>query len=429
MEPLRILMVAPQPFFRPRGTPLSILHRVRALNRLGHRVDLLTYPFGSDPALPGLTIRRSARLPLIRDVSIGPSFAKLFLDVPLFAAARRAVRAGDYDLLHTHEEAGILGGFLSQRHGIPHVYDMHSSLPQQFETFGRFAWRPVVAGFERLERFALAHSAGVITVYPRLEDAVRSRGYGGPLVLLENTLELERGPSRPEAVEALQRRLGLTGRHPVVYTGTLEAYQGMDLLVEAGRLLGQRLPAVKVVSVGGTQEQIDRLRRQAERLGAAELFAFVPAVPPGEVFLYHELAEALVTCRTRGTNTPLKLYQYLRSGKPIIATDIPAHTQVLDQEVAELVAPTPEGLALGIERVLSRPDRGREMARRARARHEEHYGETRHLEALRHFLEAVLEAVLGGPAGKGERASRTPAAKSRAASGGEPKRRPAGGAG
>lgn len=385
----RILMVSPQPFFRPRGTPLSILHRIRALNRLGHRVDLLTYPFGSDYALPGLTIRRSARLPLIRDVSIGPSLAKLFLDIPLFADARRAVRAGDYDLLHTHEEAGVLGAYLSRRYGIPHVYDMHSSLPQQFENFGRFAWRPVVAGFERLERFALTHSAGVITVYPWLEDAVRSRGYGGPLVLLENTLELEQGPGRPEAVEGLRRRLGLTGRRPVVYTGTLEAYQGMDLLVEAGGLLGQRLPTVKVVSVGGTQEQIDRLRRQAERLGAAELFAFVPAVPPEDVFLYLELAEALVTCRTRGTNTPLKLYQYLRSGKPIIATDIPAHTQVLDREIAELVAPTPEGIAQGIESVLSYPDRGREMARRARARHEERYGETRHIEALRRFLEAV----------------------------------------
>lgn len=398
---LRILMVAPQPFFRPRGTPLSVLHRIRGLHRLGHRVDLLTYPFGEDPGLPGLRIRRCARPPWIRDVSIGPSFAKLLLDLPLFVEARRHVRSGDYDLLHTHEEAGILGGLLSKRHGIPHIYDMHSSLPQQFENFGRFDWRPVVAAFERLERFALAHAAGVITVYPRLRDLVRSRGFGGPLAVLENTLDLEPTPPEPGALEATRRRLGLGGRRPVVYTGTLEPYQGMDLLVQAGRLLGERIPAVKLVSVGGTQQQVDRLRRQAERMDVAELFVFVPTVPPEEVFLYHELAEALVTCRTRGANTPLKLYQYLRSGKPIIATEIPAHTQVLDGDVAELVPPTAEGIALGIERVLANPEHGRELAARARARHRERYGEDRHIATLRRFLEAVLGRTPGTGQGVG----------------------------
>ena len=39
-------MIAPQPFFRARGTPFSVLHRIRALVLLGHSVDLVTYPFG-----------------------------------------------------------------------------------------------------------------------------------------------------------------------------------------------------------------------------------------------------------------------------------------------------------------------------------------------------------------------------------------------
>ncbi|MEJ2239041.1 MAG: hypothetical protein P8X82_12145, partial [Gemmatimonadales bacterium] len=60
---MHILMVAPQPFFRPRGTPFSVLHRIRALSRLGHTVDLVTYPFGETPEIPGLTLRRSLRPP------------------------------------------------------------------------------------------------------------------------------------------------------------------------------------------------------------------------------------------------------------------------------------------------------------------------------------------------------------------------------
>jgi hypothetical protein len=75
---MRILMIAPEPFFEPRGTPFSEYHRIRALLDLGHTVDLVTYPFGKDVTLPGLRIFRAARPPFIRRVKIGPSPAKLF---------------------------------------------------------------------------------------------------------------------------------------------------------------------------------------------------------------------------------------------------------------------------------------------------------------------------------------------------------------
>ena len=61
---MRILMIAPEPFFEPRGTPFSEYHRIRALLELGHTVDLVTYPFGQALNLPGLRaggeVRRGA---------------------------------------------------------------------------------------------------------------------------------------------------------------------------------------------------------------------------------------------------------------------------------------------------------------------------------------------------------------------------------
>ena len=50
---MRILMIAPEPFFEPRGTPFSEYHRIRAMTSLGHEIDLVTYPFGHDVADPG----------------------------------------------------------------------------------------------------------------------------------------------------------------------------------------------------------------------------------------------------------------------------------------------------------------------------------------------------------------------------------------
>ena len=73
-------MIAPEPFFEPRGTPFSEFHRIRALTALGHHVDLVTYPFGQDVALPGLRVFRSLRPPLVHRVKIGPSLAKIPLD-------------------------------------------------------------------------------------------------------------------------------------------------------------------------------------------------------------------------------------------------------------------------------------------------------------------------------------------------------------
>ena len=84
-------MLAPEPFFEPRGTPFSEYHRIKALGELGHHVDLVTYPIGRDVALPNLRIFRSPRPPFVRSVRIGPSLTKVVLDgLMLFTIARRA---------------------------------------------------------------------------------------------------------------------------------------------------------------------------------------------------------------------------------------------------------------------------------------------------------------------------------------------------
>ena len=83
-------MLAPQPFFEPRGTPFSEFHRIRALGDLGHDVDLVTYPFGQDVSLPRLRIFRCLRPPFVRHVKIGPSLAKIPLDLLLTVKIGRA---------------------------------------------------------------------------------------------------------------------------------------------------------------------------------------------------------------------------------------------------------------------------------------------------------------------------------------------------
>ncbi len=386
-------MVAPQPFFRPRGTPFSILHRIRALTRLGHPVDLVTYPFGESPAIDGLTIHRTGRPPAVRDVAIGPSIPKLLLDIPVFSEARRLAATGAFDLVHSHEEAGVLGAWLRRRSGLPHLYDMHSSLPQQFENFGRWNLPGIARAFGAVERFTLGGSDGVIAVCPELAEHVAASGYQGPVAMIENTMDFDVPPTSEAEGAELRARLGVGDARLVVYTGTLEPYQGLDLLVGAAGAVARELADARFVIVGGRPEQVDALHGTARRAGIADRFVFVGSVAPTEVFRYLAIADALVTCRTRGTNTPLKVYQYLRSGRPIVATDVRSHTQVLDARTAELVAVDAAAIAAGIRRVLSDPAHGGMLAQNARRLADERYGEDRYVAAVERIVNDTVRAA------------------------------------
>ena len=408
---MRILMIAPEPILRPRGTPLSVYHRIRALSELGHSVDLVTYPFGDAFELPGLTIHRAARPPFVRDVAVGPTVAKVFLDIPLFMLANRLARTGRFDMLHTHEEAGVLGAYLSRRLGIPHVYDMHSSLPQQFSTFARFDWQPIVKAFQAAERYVLDRSDGVIAICDELKTTAVEAGYRGVVTVIENTLQFQAPQGEELTTTSLRSELGIGDAPAVMYTGTLESYQGMDLLVDAAPAVLEAVPAARFVVVGGAPAQVEALRKQTRRAGVEPSFRFVGMVKPWEVRRYHAIADALVTCRTRGTNTPLKIYHYLQAGRPIVATAIRSHTQVLDDATAELVELAPASIAQGIVRVLQDGERANALSEAARRASANRYDEASGIALLGRFIDDVRSSRSRGNGASGHPPGREPVAR------------------
>ena len=370
---MRILMIAPEPFFEPRGTPFSEYHRIRALVELGHTVDLVTYPFGRDVSLPGLRVFRSLRPPFVRDVGIGPSWRKVPLDVFVAASAFRRALAGRYDAVHSHEEGSWFGVLVAGMLGVPHLYDMHSSLPQQLQNFAYSRSRFLASVFKRLERFVIGRSRVVIVICPQLEDVVREIDAAVPTVLIENA------PGAADTAIAgsgatVRAKLNLRPDTPVVlYTGTFEAYQGLDLLFASMRPVLQAMPATRLVLAGGRPEQVEEARRTAARLGIADALIFAGQRPAEEIPSFLDAADVLVSPRSLGTNTPLKIYQYLQSGKPIVATRLLTHTQVLDDDVAFLTETTPDGFGAGLLTALSDPERARRVGARARQLAESKY--------------------------------------------------------
>jgi glycosyltransferase involved in cell wall biosynthesis len=388
---MRILMIAPEPFFEPRGTPFSEYHRIRALTALGHQVDLVTYPFGQDVAMPGLRIFRSARPPFLRGVKVGPSLAKVPLDICLALAACRRALTGRYDAVHSHEEGGVIGVGIAAALRLPHLYDMHSSLPQQLSNFALTRSRLLLGLVRAAERLMVRRSRVVVVICPALEQTVRDIVPLARVVLIENAPGSIDTDVSEAAAQAVRSRFGLGADTPLlVYTGTFEAYQGLDLLFAALSVVRNRRPDVRLLLVGGKTDQVARARVQAEAAGAGGLVIFAGEQPATDMFPFLCAGDVLVSPRSTGTNTPLKIYQYLRSGRPIVATRLLTHTQVLDDSTAVLTAPTPEDFARGVLAVLDDPQRAAAMGRRARELADTKYSYEAYLERTRRAYSALL---------------------------------------
>jgi glycosyltransferase involved in cell wall biosynthesis len=178
-----------------------------------------------------------------------------------------------------------------------------------------------------------------------------------------------------------------------MYVGNLEPYQGIDLLLQAFPRVLARVPEARLVIIGGAPEAIARYRARCEVLGVAAAVHWAGPRSVRDLGAYLRQADVLVSPRLKGQNTPMKIYSYLDSGRAVVATRIPTHTQVLDDEIAVLVEPLPDAMADGIAGLLIDPPRRAAIGARARARVQAHYTPAAAQRKLREFYARVQAAL------------------------------------
>ncbi|HHL72197.1 MAG TPA: glycosyltransferase family 1 protein [Bacteroidetes bacterium] len=391
---MKTLMIAPQPFFQPRGTPFSVLHRLTALSKLGYEIDLLTYPIGEDVRIENVHITRTASVPFIKNIAIGPSAPKVVLDAVLYAKAVSMLRRGRYDLLHTHEEAGFMGIRLARKFKLLHLYDMHSSLPQQLHNFAYSKNKLLVSTFDWLENRTIESAHAVITICPELWNYVTDKFPHKYNKLIENVADnsIVFGEQKPDP--QFRSTFEINGEAVILYTGTFEPYQGLDLLVQASPKVIEKQKNVRFLVVGGKPEQVEQYKARVAEAGTGDYFVFTGQRPPEEIPAFMNMADILVSPRIEGNNTPLKIYSYLRSGVPIVATKHLTHTQVLNEEVAVLTAIEPDDFAQGIVKVLEDDSYRKAITENARRLAEKEYSYEAYLKKTQEvyqYLEALLK--------------------------------------
>jgi glycosyltransferase involved in cell wall biosynthesis len=361
-----ILVVAPEPFYENRGTPIAVRYVLQALSELGCGVDLLTYPPGETINLPGLrTCRVASALP-IRQVPIGFSLRKVLLDLFLSRALLRRLRHNRYGCVHAVEEAILPALLFARRRGVPVIYDMQSSLPEQLSRHALFRTSVVQQALLRFERWVVRNadfvvcSAGLGDYVRNIEPAADVTEWRFPALPMETTPVSD--------CEKLKKALRLSPASRVIlYTGNSAAYQGVTKLLDAAKDVVATIPDAVFVLVGTTVAADPTLSGRVSELVGSGVLRLVSQQPRATINRFLAMADVVVSPRESGRNLPLKIFDYMAAGKPIVATDLPSHRAVLHDGLAVLAPLSPVGMAQAIVDLLRDPERAKRLGAAARA--------------------------------------------------------------
>lgn len=361
---MKILVVAPHPFYEDRGTPIAVNLLLRALVESGHDVELLTLHLGRDETLPSERIHRIRPWIRIEHVPPGLSLRKVVCDFFLFWKFLGLMLRKRYDVVHAVEEASFMALAVCPLRSIPYIVDMDSMMSTQIvDRFPRLRFLRRLLVF--LESLPIRYADVVVPMCDALADEVR-RFHPRRIVVLKdvslrNEVAGDGGPA-----EDLRETLDIDGRL-VMYIGNLEKYQGIDLLLESFSLVRREFDDVHLVVIGGSTPDIERYTAAAGRLGIDGHAHFPGPRPVGRLGSYMSQADLLVSPRVHGVNTPMKVYSYLDSGVAVLATDLPTHTQVMTPGTAALASPDKQSFSAEMLRLLRDPALRQRLAGNARA--------------------------------------------------------------
>jgi len=386
---MRILLLAPQPFYQDRGTPIAVDMLINVLSTEGHEVDVLSFPGGKHRFYPGVQIRHIRSIGNLGTVGPGFSFKKLYMDMFLFFWAWRQLRCQEYDLIHAVEEAAFIAWPLSKLYKVPYIYDMDSLMSSQL--LDKF---PFLSFLKRLFRWLESLVIrNALSVAPMCEDLAQEayKDRDADIYLIKDVSLINESVNQAD-VENIRQVHQIVG--PIVmYIGNLESYQGIDLLVDAFAVVQEHNQQATLVIIGGNQHHIEYYSNKVSNLGLSDVSYFIGPRTVEHIGAYLSQADILVSPRIRGTNTPMKIYSYLHSGVPVVATRLPTHTQVLNDVNAVLTDSHPAAYAEGLMKLLEDIQLCLQLGQQAREYAAREHGFKSFVDSVKHLYSAAQIAL------------------------------------
>lgn len=325
--PMRILMIAPTPYFADRGCHVRIYEEARALIAQGCDVRIVTYHIGRD--MPGIPTVRIPCVPWYDRLTAGPSWQKPLLDLMLLIKSVAVVRTFRPQILHAHlHEGAFVAMLLKPLFRIPLVMDFQGSLTVECLDHGFFKRGSLLERlFAAVERMVNGAADAIIT----------SSTAGAELLLQEWGFPSGKITAVIDGVDAdyfcpcprhdARRLLRMDDDTPlVVYLGVLNEYQGLDLLLEAMVVLRQQGSPVRFLVMGYPEEGY---RRKAAEMGLSDMAIFTGRIEYAQAARYLSAGDIAVSPKLSKTEANGKLFNYMACGLPTIVFDTPVNREIL----------------------------------------------------------------------------------------------------
>jgi len=325
----RILMIAPTPYFADRGCHVRIYEEARALIAQGCDVRIVTYHIGRD--MPGIPTERIPNVPWYQRLTAGPSWQKPLLDILLLFKAFSVARGFRPHLIHAHlHEGAFVAMLLKPLLCIPLVMDFQGSLTTECRDHGFFRRGTLL---EKLFCF-------IESVINKSADAIITSSTAGHRSLTDEwDVPAEKVTAVIDGVDTQQfypyprqqarHRLGIAVDVPVVvFLGVLNAYQGLDLLLEAIAILKQQGNKATFLIMGYPE---DIYREKAHHMGIDDSVIFTGRVDYAEAALLLSAGVLAVSPKLSLSEANGKLFNYLACGLPSVVFDTPVNREILGE--------------------------------------------------------------------------------------------------
>jgi glycosyltransferase involved in cell wall biosynthesis len=332
---------------------------VTALAESGYTVDLLTLPIGDPRIIPNVTVIRVPNLFHTKKIAIGPSLLKAAFDILILFKALHLILTRRYAVIHTVEDTGPIGVFIAWLARAKLVFEKHSD-PSSHQ--GKALRNLVMWAYTKAELFAARHADAVIGTGPGLVAQVRAMNTGKPVYHIPD-IPSSRIAADPARTASIRRQLQSSPSDILItYVGSFAAYQGIELLFNAIPTVVAANPHARFVIIGGTPAEIQSRTAQLKQHHADTAVVWAGHIAPDILPNYLAASDILLSPRLTGVNTPLKLLDYLKAGRAIVATDTPANRLILNETTACLTQPDPSSFANGITQLAASPDRRQQLA-------------------------------------------------------------------
>lgn len=363
------------PVFGTKGASVHVQEVIKGMLQRGAEVVLFAQRLGGEtpPELRQIDIHKLPELP--NDSQQERAAAALAANTQV---EKLLESAGDFDLVYERYSLWSNAGMaFARKHQCVGILEVNAPLIEEQKKHREL---PLEAQAQDVAEFVFSHADAMVAVSPGVKDYLETFAAAkGRVYVIANGVDLARFASAASqnAEKFLHRPSDYVATPVLGFLGTLKPWHGVSGLVQAWSLLRRRGYPLNLLIVGDGPQHA-ALSEEIAQQGLSEFVHFTGAVAPEQVpewLARMDIAVAPYPNLDGFYFSPLKIYEYMAAGLPIIATQVGHLSTVIENGYNGILveADNPQNMAEGIARLLDNPSEAQQLGANARATAEQHH--------------------------------------------------------